>query len=467
MAAPPLIIQTTYAELLDRCAAAAFSDAFPEQGAFTPKEIRGRRYWYFQSPAKSGRAQRYVGPETTELLERITLHREARHSERERSALVSALLRLGMPRPNPEMGNVIAALADAGVFRLQGVLVGTIAYQTYSAMLGEKLPDRSLQTGDVDIAQFASTSKAIEDQTVPVLDILREANKTFRSVPSITRGQKATSYQTGRGDLRVDFLTPNDGGETDDPQLLPALQTYAQPLRFLDYLIHEPVPAVVLHKAGVYVTVPAPERYAVHKLIVAQRRTGPMLKRDKDIQQAAALLSILSTKRPTELERAWIEAESRGKKWRDALLEGMRQLPIRARDLTLATIERNRSTIKGLDLTFQNPTPRYDFDRDVVQFAGACAGEDVACAISREALEDHFGADGKTQDGRVQVFQENRSAIEWMTKREFLDWPIEEPASVLLKTLDVSALIKALPAPLRERIRRNVRGSRPGAQLSE
>jgi hypothetical protein len=35
------------------------------------------------------------------------------------------------------------------------------------------------------------------------------------------------------------------------PQALPALQTDAQPLRFLDYLIHEPEPAVLLHNAGI------------------------------------------------------------------------------------------------------------------------------------------------------------------------------------------------------------------------
>ncbi|MBL3684602.1 hypothetical protein F2981_18295 (plasmid) [Sinorhizobium meliloti] len=46
----------------------------------------------------------------------------------------------------------------------------------------------------------------------------------------------------------------------------------AQPLRFLDYLIYHPIRAVLLHGAGVLVNVPAPQRYAIHKLIVASRR---------------------------------------------------------------------------------------------------------------------------------------------------------------------------------------------------
>ena len=67
MPAPSLVVQTTYAELLERCAAAAFGESFPEDGAFTPKTIKGRRYWYFQTASAEGRSQRYVGPESPEL----------------------------------------------------------------------------------------------------------------------------------------------------------------------------------------------------------------------------------------------------------------------------------------------------------------------------------------------------------------------------------------------------------------
>src|SRR6266849_1581842 len=128
MPAPTLVVQTTYAELLERCATTAFGEAFPENGVFTSKTIKGRRYWYFQMPSGEGRVQRYVGPETPELVERISHHKEARDDERERRALVSTLVRsFGLPRPVPEIGNIIAALAKAGIFRLRGVLVGTVA----------------------------------------------------------------------------------------------------------------------------------------------------------------------------------------------------------------------------------------------------------------------------------------------------------------------------------------------------
>jgi hypothetical protein len=325
MPTPSLVLQTTYAELLDRCSQAAFGESFPADGVFTPKTIRGRRYWYFQLPSKSGRAQIYAGPETPELLQRIAHHQEVRDDERERRSLVSTLVRsFGMPQPIPEIGAIVEALAKAGVFRLRGVLVGTVAYQTYSAMLGTKLPLAALQTGDVDIAQFRNVSVAVEDQTPPVLDVLKHADKSFRAVPTL-HGQQVTSYRA-KGGFRVDFLTPNEGPDTDKPQRLPALQTDAQALRFLDFLIRDPEPAVLLYGAGIQVNVPAPQRYAVHKLIVSRRRREGAAKRDKDLHQAEALLALLAQKRPHELKSAWDEAYKRGKEWRKLLQEGAAQL---------------------------------------------------------------------------------------------------------------------------------------------
>ncbi len=448
MPAPPLITQTTYAELVERCASAAFGASFPPDGVFIPKTIKGRRYWYFQSSSKAGRAQKYVGPETPELLEKIAHHKNARDDERERRALVSTLVRsFALPRPIPEIGDIVAALAKAGVFRLRGVLVGTVAYQTYSAMLGVKLPVRILQTGDVDIAQFKNISVAAKDRTPPILDVLKEADSTFRPVPTIHKG-RVTSY-TAKSGLRVDFLTPNEGPDTDTPQPLPALQTGAQPLRFLDFLIYEPEPAVILHDAGVYVNVPAPQRYAVHKLIISRRRPEGAAKRDKDIQQAEALLGFLWQKRPHELRTAWEEAYQKGKEWRRLLIEGMSELTPLVRDGILKVIDRRPDFITGIDLTFDNAPPRYDFSRHVITFAGKTMGGSVQCAISREALDDHFGTDGLDQKGKIEIFLKNRSTIEQIARTKYLSYPIEEPGAVLVKTMDIPKLLKKRPSSLR------------------
>lgn len=443
MPAPALIIQTAYAELLERCRATAFQDAFPEDGSFVPKTIKGRRYWYFQKKNDAGREQKYVGPETAELQKQIAQHRQARGDERERRAFVSTLVRsLGLPRPD-KIGNIVAALARAGVFRLRGVLVGTLAYQAYSPMLGVRLPHQTLQTGDVDIAQFQNVSVAVEEQISPVLDLLKNVDETFRPIPNINE-RKVTSY-VAKGGLRVDFLTPNEGADTDIPQLLRAFQTDAEPLRFLDFLIYDPESAVFLHDAGIYVLVPSPQRFAIHKLIVSRRRRQGAAKQDKDVQQSAALLDVLDDKRPYELKSAWEEAYGRGPTWQDLLSKGLGSISASTRDKVLRTIGHPRNIIPGLRLEFAEPVPRYDFERDVVTFIGEANKTAVRCAISREALDDNFkSTTGLSNEQRLDKFRKNRSLIEGMAQEKYLNWPVEAPETVLIKTMEVPTLLDKL-----------------------
>lgn len=444
MAAPALFMQTTYAELLDRCRATAFQDAFSEDGSFVSKTIKGKLYWYFQQKSAEGREQKYVGPQTTELLKQIAEHKQTRNDERERRALVSTLVRsFGLPRPIKEIGDIVAALAKAGVFRLRGVLVGTVAYQTYSPMLGTKLPQTILQTGDIDIAQFQNVSVAVEEQTPPALDLLQNVDKTFRSVPHIHE-KNVTSY-VSNGGLRVDFLTPNKGKDTDVPQPLRAFQTDAEPLRFLDFLIYDPEPAVLLHDAGIYVLVPSPQRYAVHKLIISRRRQQGAAKQDKDVRQSAMLLDVLNEKRPYELKSAWEEAYARGPTWQRFLIEGLSQIPASTRDKVLRAVAHPRNIIPGLNLEFAEPVPYYDLERDVVTFNGEAGRAPVRCAISREALDDNFGAtSGLSNDQRSDKFRKSRSLIERMAQEKYLNWPVEEPETVLIKTMEVPKLLVAI-----------------------
>jgi hypothetical protein len=326
----PLIAQTTYAELLDLSDLLTFEAAFAEAGTFSAKTVKGRRYWYFQ-PARStagtaGTSQRYVGPETDELLQRIARHREAKRDQNAQRAMVRSLVNsYGLPAPLPAVAQVVEGLTRSGVFRLRGVLVGTVAYQTYAAMLGMRLRGALVQTSDVDVAQFLSVSIAVHDRTESMKEVLQAIDPTFRKIPSLRRNA-TTQYVSGQ-QLRVDFLVPNQGANSDEPLYLPALRTAAEPLRFLDFLIHEPVKAVLLHGSGIAVTVPAPERFAVHKLILSRRRKSAQAKSDKDLQQAAVLLQVLLQKRPEDLKRVWDEAIQRGPTWRELLLAGAGQLP--------------------------------------------------------------------------------------------------------------------------------------------
>jgi hypothetical protein len=308
-------------------------------------------------------------------------------------------------------------------------------------MLGITLPNPSLQTDDIDIAQFEDVSIAVGDRTRPVIDVLQEADETFRKVPALHKG-RVTSYVAKNG-LRVEFLTPNVGGDTDLPKSLPSLQTDAQSLRFLNFLIYEPDQAVILHGPGILVFVPSPQRYAVHKLIISRQRRAGNIKRGKDILQAEGLLNVLNNKRPYELGEIWNEAYEHGPKWRQPLVEAMSKIAAPVRDNTLKVASRTRSILPGIDLTFDDRPASYDFTRDTVTFSGNSLGGIVQCSISREALADYFGSTGLDQKGRIEAFLNNRSEIESFARTKYLSWPIEEPDAVLIRTMEVPKLRKS------------------------
>ena len=98
-----------------------------------------------------------------------------------RRRLVSTLTREAyLPRPPNMTGRVVEALANAGFFRLRGVLIGTVAYQCYAAMLGRRLNAVAMQTADADFAQFHEISVAVGDSLPPILEVLRKVDPTFR-----------------------------------------------------------------------------------------------------------------------------------------------------------------------------------------------------------------------------------------------------------------------------------------------
>jgi hypothetical protein len=358
--------------------------------------------------------------------------------------LVSTLVRsFGLPAPLQPVGEVLKALARAGVFRLRGVLVGTVAYQTYSAILGTRFASALLQTSDVDVAQFSGISIAVGDQTDRMSQVLRGVEASFREVPHLSSRHGVTSY-VAKGGLRVDFLTPNQGPDTDEPQHLQALQTAAQPLRFLDFLIHDSIEAVLLHGSGVVVRVPAPERFAIHKLILSQRRASGTTKSGKDVMQAEALLEVLAEKRSEDLRLAWEEACGRGPKWRQLLLAGMLHIGPKARDVTLKNVGKTRGLIPELALSFADSVPRYDVARDIVFLTAKGLGGSVHCAISRETLDDHFGTDRVSNEGRVDAVRRSRTKIERLLQAKYLHSEIEEPQKVLLRTSDVNPLLKTI-----------------------
>jgi hypothetical protein len=75
--------------------------------------------------------------------------------------------------------------------------------------------------------------------------------------------------------------------------------------------------------------VPPPERFVIHKLIVADRRKGgpDQLKARKDRAQAVFLIRVLAEDRPNELLEAYEEALSQGRRWRERIEASLKRMP--------------------------------------------------------------------------------------------------------------------------------------------
>lgn len=332
MKALDLIYTTMLAELGQRSIDGAFVTDFPIDGNFVSVSVKDRDYWYFDQP---GQKRRYVGPAADpDIAARVSDFQAIKDDIRSRRKLVSTLTREAyLPSPERMSGDVVEAMATAGLFRLRGVLVGTVAFGCYAGLLGVRLPSASLQTGDADFAQDFAVSAEVLDSIPPILDVLRGVDPSFRAIPHPSGKAGSTAF-VNRSGYKVEFLTGNRGSDdnTGKPSPMPALGgASAEPLRFLDFLIYEPVRATVLHGQGVPVLIPAPERYAVHKLIIATRRLtdeNGATKSQKDLMQSGLLFEAMAeTRRSDDLALAWSEAWDRGEAWREALMEGVEIMP--------------------------------------------------------------------------------------------------------------------------------------------
>lgn len=317
----PLSTHTTYQDLLQAHAVQAISD-IPGKPFLRDMGKKGK-YWYARQRIGDKTTQKYIGPDTEEIRERINTakaaNEEAQAFERRCASMVAQLRAAGVPALDRDTGKVLNAMAKSGVFRLGGTLIGTHAFRLYSAELGVRFDNTLAVTGDVDIAAFENLKLVIEDEVDPALpETFKDLN--LKPAPGLDRKNRPTKWVMGRGGgTEVEFLVPRMLEDSSTLKLEP-LGVYAQALPFLNFLIAGPIQAVALYRSGVLVQIPRPERYAVHKLIVAARRhASSALKAKKDLAQAEVLFEVLSEDRPADLADALETGLKNGPAWKEAI----------------------------------------------------------------------------------------------------------------------------------------------------
>lgn len=220
-----------------------------------------------------------------------------------------------------EVGRLLRAIQSAKLFEAGFVLVGTMAYQLYPPIVGAFLSASASRTQDADFAvsRFALPRFAGKGD---IQAILRNADPSFE--PRWHRDDKLPRAFISTRGLLVELLMTM--GRSESPVEIKALNCAAQPLRYMEYLIQDPIEVVALHGNGVRVSLPQPARYAVHKMIVHALRSGP--KSHKDLLQARELIEILRARDPAALEEAIEDAEKRGRTSRTLVRNGLAKLAI-------------------------------------------------------------------------------------------------------------------------------------------
>jgi hypothetical protein len=334
----PIAIQSLYSDLTHRAWTGNLADLTANTGGSPyAREVKGRKYWYWRTAMKDGirPSPLYVGPDNAEVRERLRDMMDHVENLRERRDMVRALRAARLPAPDTMSGDIMAAMAEAGVFRLRAAVVGSVAFQSSPGLLGEIFPSTLSQTGDLDIGQFQSIAIAVEDKIDRDLEaVLKKVDQRFEAIPNPMDGRQVLRYalRVG-GDERfsVDVLSPMRGPDRPKIGALPALRSDAQLLRYLDFLLYQEVNGVALHGAGIPINVPDPTRYALHKLIVAQMRhqdyAQSAAKSRKDLAQAEALIGVLSRHRPDDLKDLWGDLCARGPGWQEKARASLTKLP--------------------------------------------------------------------------------------------------------------------------------------------
>jgi len=95
-----------------------------------------------------------------------------------------------------------------------------------------------------------------------------------------------------QGTFEVEFITHRRGGNAQPALVIPPWKVSAQPLPFIDLLFIRPVTVSIEDFTA---RIPSPEALMLHKLIIAQRRTGQDrdFKKEKDLQQCSVLTEVV------------------------------------------------------------------------------------------------------------------------------------------------------------------------------
>ena len=332
----PLSAQTAYAELFEQTRYFELSNALAGlTGSFQKLTRKKQDYWYFAYRDLDQKVRMaYVGPDEP----RVQALMQRFESLRNTNTLAppsKVALTYGCASTPPKHFKMIKRLSEYGFFRAGGILIGSHAFLAMGNMLGVRWSDGAA-TLDVDFAHAGNNvSVALPSNlNIDVHDALTSLEMGLLPITQFN-GKLGGQYRNPQDqELRLDFLTSNN--RSGLPVHIANLNVALQPLKFMEFSLQGSTQSCVISNAGAcIVNIPAPERYAVHKLIVyGERPISERTKSTKDLLQAASLINYFVESGQSALfNTAWQDALSRGKGWQSRAMQGMEALIKMAPDL--------------------------------------------------------------------------------------------------------------------------------------
>ena len=324
-----LAAQTAYAELFSQTQAFEVSNALAGLvGAFHKRRLKNGDYWYFGYRDLDQRVRMaYVGPDNERvraLVERFESIRVAKPLAPAARMAIAA----GGGAVAPKHFRIIKRLSEYGFFRAGGLLIGTHAFLALGNMLGVRWRDGSA-TLDVDFAHAGrNVSIALPgDLRIDVHDALQSLEMGLLPILQFN-GKVGAQYRNPQDpELRLEFVTSMSRGRQF--VVMKELNLALLPLKFMEYSLVQTTQACIFGNLGAcIVNVPAPERFAVHKLIIyGERPPSERAKATKDLLQAACIASyFLANDRADLFNAAWRDAVGRGKGWEKRAQQGRHAL---------------------------------------------------------------------------------------------------------------------------------------------
>ncbi len=202
---------------------------------------------------------------------------------------------------------VLRRLSRAGVLK-DIMLIGSWCLPFYREYFSGVAYSSAIKTRDIDF--LIPDPRKIHRQTdIPAL---------LKDLGFIVSFSGSKGYiKLEHPDLLIEFLSPEKGRGMDEPVKIPRLGVNATALRYLNFLTENTIKVDV---EGFTVCLPHPVNFALHKLIIFQRRFKKE-KADKDREAAVMLLRALIKKGDASLIGSIFDSIS--PQWQKSVLKGL------------------------------------------------------------------------------------------------------------------------------------------------